>query len=137
MTPGYSIYQLAEPAIISATGGTPRVLAPGYDHWTGASVLAPDAHGILTEVQEDRNNFVGYIPLDGKLGVRRVTKATGSASGLNAAAGHVAMLWSTDATAAEIYALENGTPRKLTGHNDALIASLTIAPVEELSAKTS
>ena len=137
MTPGYSIYQLAEPAIISAAGGTPRVLAPGYDHWTGASVLAPDAHGILTEVQEDRNNFVGYVPLDGKAGVRRVTKATGSASGLNAAGGHVAMLWSTDATSAEIYALEDGTPRKLTGHNDALVASLTIAPVEELSAKTS
>ncbi len=136
VTPGYSIYQLTETAMVPAAGGTPRVLAPGYDHWTGASVLAPDGKGVLTEVQEDRNVFVGYVPLAGG-GVRHITKEPGSASGLSVGGGHAALLWSTDAAPAEVYALEDGNLRKLTGHNDAEVAALTIMPVEELAAKTS
>ena len=36
---------------------------------------------------------------------------------------------------AEIYALENGALRKLTTHNDALMAELNLVPTEDLEAK--
>ena len=137
VTPGYSIYQLTELAMVPAKGGAARLLAPKYDHWTGAPVLAADGKSVLTEVQEDRNTFVGELPLSGKGEFVHVLKQQGAASGLNVGGAHTAMLWTTDAAPAEIYALEGNALRKLTGHNDAVAATLAIAPVEELSAKTS
>ena len=137
VTPGYSIYQLTELAMVPAAGGAARLIAPKYDHWTGAPVLAADGKHVLTEVQEDRNTFVGELPLNGTGEFVHVVKQQGAANGLNVGGGHTALLWTTDETPGEIYALEGNALRKLTGHNDALAATLSIAPVEELSAKAS
>ena len=41
----------------------------------------------------------------------------------------------TDATMPEVYALEEGKLRKLTAHNDALMATLNLATTENLAAK--
>ena len=48
----------------------------------------------------------------------------------------MALLGATDATPNEIYALDEGKLRKLTGHNDALMASMEVAPTEDIEAKT-
>jgi dipeptidyl aminopeptidase/acylaminoacyl peptidase len=44
-------------------------------------------------------------------------------------------MWTTDVAAAEIYALEGKTLRKLTSHNDALMAQLNLVAAEDLSSK--
>jgi dipeptidyl aminopeptidase/acylaminoacyl peptidase len=67
---------------------------------------------------------------------RGLTEGSGAAGGLNEAGGHVALLWSTDAAPGEIYALEGGKLRKLTGHNDAWLAGIEVAPTENIEAKT-
>jgi dipeptidyl aminopeptidase/acylaminoacyl peptidase len=134
--PHYSIYDLQQMAMVPAAGGEPELLAPKLDAWVGAPVLAPGGKAVLTEVPEDREQWVGEIPLDGSGVVKRLTSGSGSASGIDEAAGHVALLWSVDATPNEIYALEDGKLRKLTGHNDALLATLEIAPTENIEAKT-
>ena len=51
------------------------------------------------------------------------------------AAGHTAVLYTNDTSPAEIYALENGALRKLTTHNDALIAELNLVPTEDIEFK--
>ncbi len=134
--PHYSIYDLRQMAIISASGGTPKMLAPKLDAWVGAPVLAPGGKDVLTEVPDDREVYVGEIPLDGSGKVRKLTSGSGSAGGLDQAGGHTALLWSTDAAPAEVYALEDGKLRKLTTHNDALLATLELAPTDNLAAKT-
>ena len=144
--PHYSIYDLRQMAMIAAGGEsssplTAKMLAPKLDAWVGAPVLTADGKAVLTEVPEDREQWVGEIPLDGSGKVKRLTGpangGSGTASGIDQAAGHVALLWSTDTTPNEVYALEGGKLRKLTGHNDALMATLLVMPAENLSAKTS
>ncbi len=138
-TPHYSIYDMPQLAVVSAEGGTPRIVAPKLDNWPGAPVIT-DAGDLLSEVQDDRNQYLIKVSLqDGA--VTRLTQGQGTATGLDEAAGHAALLWSTDSAAPEIYALEGGALesgqlRKLTGHNDALMARLALAPTQELSAKT-
>jgi dipeptidyl aminopeptidase/acylaminoacyl peptidase len=136
LTPHYSIYDMPRLAVIAAAGGAPEILAPKLNQWVGAPVVSNDGISVLTDIAEDREQYVGQIALDGKGSAKRLTREQGSASDLNEAAGHVALLWTTDITAPEIYALEGETLRKLTGHNDALLAGLTLAPATELSAKS-
>ena len=141
--PHYSIYDLRQMAMVSVSGGdaqAPKMLAPKLDAWVGAPVLAPGGHAVLTEVPQDREQWVGEIPLDGSWKVKRLTTTgeggSGAASGIDEAAGHVALLWSTDATPPEVYALDGGNLRKLTGQNDVLMATLDVAPTENIEAKT-
>jgi dipeptidyl aminopeptidase/acylaminoacyl peptidase len=54
----------------------------------------------------------------------------------DAAAGHTAVLYTNDSDPAEIYALENGGLRKLTKHNDALMAELNLALTEGIEFKS-
>jgi dipeptidyl aminopeptidase/acylaminoacyl peptidase len=134
--PHYSIYDLRQMAMVPVAGGEPKMLAPKLDAWVGAPVLAPGGSAVLTEVPDDREEYVAEIPLDGRGGVSRLTKGSGAAAGIDEAGGHVALLWSTDAAPAEIYALEGDSLRKLTSHNDALLATLEVVPTENLGAKT-
>jgi dipeptidyl aminopeptidase/acylaminoacyl peptidase len=133
--PHYSIYDLRQMAMVPAAGGEPKMLAPKLDAWVGAPVLTPGGKAVLTEVPEDREQWVGEIPLDGSGKVKRITEASGAANALNEAGGHVALLWSTDAAPAEVYALEGGKLRKLTSHNDALMATLDLSATENIAGK--
>ncbi len=142
--PHYSIYDLRQMAIVPVAGGEPKMLAPKLDAWVGAPVLAPGGKAVLTAVPDDREEWVGEIPLDGSGKVKRLTEGSGSASGLNEAGGHVALLWSTDAAPSEIFALDldkqgakqGAKLRKLTGHNDEWLATVDVAPTENIEAKT-
>jgi dipeptidyl aminopeptidase/acylaminoacyl peptidase len=138
LTPHYSIYDERRLAIVPAAGGETRLLAPDLDQWVGGAQLIHEGKAVLTTVSDDRQDYVAEIPLEAKHPeARRVTKESGSANALNAEGGHVVLLWTTDATAPEIYALEGEHLRKLTTHNDALVATLNLAPTEDLSAKAS
>lgn len=135
VSPKYSIYDMTQLMSVASAGGAPEPLAPSLDQWVGTPSLGPDGKGVLAGVAEDRVEYLAEFPLNGKGAVKRLTTEVGSASGENVGGGHVALLWTTDATAPEIYALEGTKLRKLTGHNDALVASLNLAPTQDLSAK--
>ena len=138
LTPHYSIYDERRLAIVPATGGEPRLLAPELDQWVSGATLTREGKDVLTTVSDDRQEYVAEIPLDAHdPKARRITKESGTASALNSAGGHTALLWTTDSTSPEIYALEGANLRKLTTHNDGLISTLALAPTEDLSAKTS
>jgi dipeptidyl aminopeptidase/acylaminoacyl peptidase len=136
VSPHYLIYDQERMAMVPAAGGAAVLLAPKMDAWVGAPVMAPDGVGVVTEVADDRQNYVVEIALDGSGSVKRLTSESGSASGLDQANGHVALLWTTDATMSEIYAWENGKLRKLTHCNDALLGTLQLAPSEDIEART-
>lgn len=136
-SPHYSIYDMPHLASVAASGGTPPVLvAPSLDQWTGAPVLAPDGKSLLTTIADDRQQLVAELPLTGKATPQRLTQEPGSALSLDAAGGHVALLWTTDTAPSEIFALEGKSLRRLTTHNDALLQTLTLAPAIDLSAKS-
>ena len=135
ITPHYSIYNMPQLAAVSAGGGAVQMLTPRLDQWVGEPVLAGDGKHVLTAVQDDRQQYVLEVALDGKGTPKRLTEASGAVSAMSEAGGHTALLWTTDAASPEIFALEGARLRKLTGHNDALLASLSLAPTQDLSAK--
>ena len=130
----YSIYEMPQLATVDVASGKATLIAKSLDNWPGAAVFSDDGRSLLTTISDDRLDYPAKVALDGT--VTRIGKGTGVANGLTQRAGHVAMLWSTDAATPEIYALEGETLRKLTSHNDAALATINLAPAEDLSAKT-
>jgi dipeptidyl aminopeptidase/acylaminoacyl peptidase len=140
ISPRYSIYDMQRLAVVPVGGGAPEVLAATAGMLTGAPVFEQDGKALLTTIAEDRVDYLAEAPLKGK-DVTRLTAEKGSVGAVSAADGHVALVWTTDVVAPEIYALDGPsgrrTLRKLTSHNDALMAQLALAPAEDLSAKAS
>ncbi len=141
VTPHYSIYDMPELMSIAVAGGTPQPIAAKLDQWVGGPHLMSGGPSsgkeLLADVQQDRVTYLAAFDPAGKAAPRRLTTGTGSVTDFDEAAGHTVMLWSTDTTMTELYALEGTTPRRLTSHNDALMANLIVAPAEDLAAKTS
>ena len=136
ISPVYSIYDMERLAVVPAAGGTPVVLPATEKMGTGAPVFASDGKSLLTTIGEDRVNYVAEVGLE-DAALKRLTTGQGSAMAIAGAGGHTAMLWTTDLTAPEVYALEGTALRKLTSHNDSLLTQLTLSPAEDLSAKAS
>jgi dipeptidyl aminopeptidase/acylaminoacyl peptidase len=130
----YSIYDMERLAIVPVAGGAPEVLAATAKMGASAPLFGADRKSLLTTIGEDRVDYVAEVSLKGG-DVKRLTDEEGVAGSLSAAAGHVALVWTSDMAAAEIYALDGSTLRKLTSHNDALMAQLDMVPAENLSAK--
>ena len=134
---GYSIYNQERLAVVPAAGGPVRILSAKLDRPVSSPVWTRDGSAVLAAVADDRNSYVMRFPADGSQPVR-VTEGQGDAAALDAREGHTALLWSTDSTASEIYALEeNGGLRALTHANDPLMHSLTLASTEDLDATAS
>ena len=136
VSPRYSIYDMDRLAVVPVAGGAPEVLAATAEVGTGSPVFASDGKALLTTIGEDRVDYVAEVPLKGK-SIERLTAEKGTAMTLSTASGHIAVLWTTDIAAPEVYALEGKTLRKLTSHNDALMAQLNLVAAEDLSAKAS
>jgi len=133
--PGYSAYNQMQLAMVAAVGGAPKLLAAKLDRPVGAPVFTQDGKAVLTPVGDDRNSYVERVSLGGS--IERLTTGPGDAAALSSAAGHTALLWSTDNKISEIYALEpGGKLRQVTHHNDALLATLQLPQMQDLTAKT-
>ncbi len=130
----YSIYDMPRLAVVEVASGKAKLVAKSLDNWVGAPVYTEDGGSLLTTIGDDRVQYLAEVSL-AEGNTRRLTKDPGVARSVTEKAGHTALLWTTDSTSAEIYAFENGSLRKLTGHNDALLASLKLAPTDDLSAR--
>jgi dipeptidyl aminopeptidase/acylaminoacyl peptidase len=134
LAPHYTAYGQTRLAVVAAKGGTPALKSEAVDNNVSAPVFAADGKALLTTVSDDQVDYVAELPLVGGP-LKRLTTETGGASSLAQAAGHTALLWTTDAASPEIYALEGTKLRKLTSHNDAVVAQIQLAATENISAK--
>ena len=134
--PGYSIYNQSQLAVVSVAGGTPVLLAGKLDRPVGAPTWTPDGTALLAPITDDRNQHLARFPLAGSE-PERLTTGKGALTGDSSAAGHTAVEWSTDTEIPELYALEGaGSLRRLTHHNDGLLATLDLASSQDLTART-
>jgi dipeptidyl aminopeptidase/acylaminoacyl peptidase len=122
-------YSQARPAVVTLDGkvGYP---ASKLDRSVREPIYTPDRH-LSYLVADDRNHYPADMELDGS-GDKRLLAQQGAVTAWDEAAGHTAVLYTNDSSPAEIYALENGALRKLTAHNDALLAELNLVPVEDV-----
>jgi dipeptidyl aminopeptidase/acylaminoacyl peptidase len=132
----FSAYRQSELAVVSAAGGTARLLAPSLDRATIGSILwAPDSLSVRVVVEDDRTSYVARVnvatgAVEALTTGRRT--ATSIAPGPGAA---LALLVGTASEPDEVYALEGGGLRRLSHENDAWLAELQLPATEDFTCK--
>ncbi len=137
-------YGLHRLAVVSAAGGSARVLTPELDRNVQSPRFTADGGSILFTLEEDQAVFLAKIPAGGGK-IDRLVSSRGCVSAFSAGSGgKVAILWSSASKPAEVYTISAvsapgagaGEPRALTHQNDAWLAELKLAPVEETKLKS-
>ncbi len=120
--------------IVAADGSAaPRILTTTLDRTVSSPLFSPDGKSIELVVEDDRDEYPASVDIATGQVHRDVTDP-GATAGMNQAAGHTAVVWSTNTQPGEIYALENGSLRRLTHHNDDEVASLKLAETRDVKA---
>jgi len=132
--PKYLEYNQNKLGVVPAAGGEPRVLTEKLDRAVSAPAFTQDGQSVTVLVTDDRSEYLASVSLhDGS--VTRLIDTPGSMTMRNQAGGHVAVVWTTDSVPGEIFAFENDKLRKLTAHNDSLMAQLKLGETRDLQAK--
>lgn len=126
-------YSQSKPAVVTLDGKVSYPAAK-LDRAVRAPIFSQDGE-LSYLVNDDRNQYPAQMELTGD-GVKKLENERGAVVTWDAAAGHTAVLYTNDSSPAEIYALENGSLRKLTHHNDALMAELNLVPTEGIEFKS-
>jgi dipeptidyl aminopeptidase/acylaminoacyl peptidase len=135
LEPRHLAYMTDRLAVVSVGDGHVRPLTDGLDRAVSAPVFAADGKSIHVLVEDDGSNYPARVAVEsGK--IERLVPGPVTVHDESAAAGHVAVLASSDTRAAEIFALENNELRMLTGHNEALLAELKFGAVEDIRFKS-
>jgi dipeptidyl aminopeptidase/acylaminoacyl peptidase len=123
-------YEQSKPAVVTLDG---KVTYPAatFDRAMGSPQFSPDGK-LSYLVADDRSEYPAEVELAGN-SAKRLLAQSGKVFAWDTKAGHVALLYSNDTSPAELYALENGSLRKLTAQNDALVAELNLVPTEDIS----
>ena len=133
--PKYNAYNMNRLAVVPATGGAQRLLTEEFDRGISSPKFTSDGTAVECLVPDDGSAYVASVSIaDGK--VERLVKGKLVVYAKSNAAGHTALDLSTDTFPEEIYALDNGRLRKLTSHNDALVAEWDLGAVEDIGFKS-
>jgi dipeptidyl aminopeptidase/acylaminoacyl peptidase len=130
--PRYNSYMQDQLVVVSADGGAPRVLTAQLDRAVAAYAFSADGAAITLAIEDDRSQYPARLDLAHGTVEKLVTDPI-SVAALSGAGAHLAMVASTDTTAAEVYALEPTGPRRLTQHGDALLGEVQLGAVEDIS----
>jgi dipeptidyl aminopeptidase/acylaminoacyl peptidase len=136
LEPKFNAYIQDRLAVVPAAGGAPRPLSDKLDRAVTSFAFTADSASIMITVEDDGVVYPARIDLASGAIVRESPPGLFVVSALSSAAGRTALLESTDAQPAEVYALEAGRLRKLTTHNEAALAQLPLGGVERLSFKS-
>jgi dipeptidyl aminopeptidase/acylaminoacyl peptidase len=134
--PKFNAYMQDHLAVVPSAGGAPRALTDKLDRAVMSYAFAADSASIMIAVEDDARIYPARIDLVGGAITPEVAAGAFVVSALSSAAGHTALLESSDGALAEVYALEAGQLRKLTSHNDALLAELQLGAVEDIQFKS-
>jgi dipeptidyl aminopeptidase/acylaminoacyl peptidase len=126
-------YSQPRPAVVTLDGAV-SYPASKLDRGAHDPIYTPDGH-LSYLIGDDRNQYPVEVDLSGDSG-KRLVEQQGTVAAWDEAAGHIAVLYTNDSSPAEVYALESGTLRKLTMHNDALMAELNLVPTEDVEFKS-
>jgi dipeptidyl aminopeptidase/acylaminoacyl peptidase len=128
----FNFYNVDRLVVVPATGGEPRTLTAKLDRRVSQAEFMPDGSALTFLVEDDRRAYLEKVAVGGG-NVERISDGSAVISKRMSSGGHTAVAAAADSSATEIYALENGKLRKLTAHNDALLAELQLGAVEDTS----
>ena len=127
----FNAYIMDSLAVLDVKSGKVRALTDRLDRAVLSPAFAADGRSLEFAVEDDGNQYPARVTLASaaieRLGGPMVVH------GLAAAAGHTAVLVSSDRAPVEVYALEAGQLRPLSAHNQALFAQLQLGSVEDIA----
>jgi dipeptidyl aminopeptidase/acylaminoacyl peptidase len=122
-------------AIVSPSGGTPKILTPTLDRNIGNVSWSDDSKSVLLSVEDDRTEYLARVPVEGgKLehigGGRNVISAYAQKRG------RFALLISNPYSPPEVYAWDgHGQPREISHQND-WMKDIKLGQVQEIAFKS-
>lgn len=141
----YRAYGLNKLAIVPASPlpaiptAEPTVLMSDLDRAVSDVSWAPDGETVSFLLQDDRTRQVASVAVGRPTsrGVERITTGSRAVRALSRGKdGHFAVLATTATAPPEIYALEGGTLRQLTRHNDTLLSELQLATTSDFQSRS-
>jgi dipeptidyl aminopeptidase/acylaminoacyl peptidase len=129
--PRYDAYEQYGMAVVAIAGGPSTPLAASLDRPVTDAVWSRDGSRVTFVVSDDRAQYVASVPSSGGA-VTRVTQGEQIVRSLadSPADGNLAVVVSTPTQPEEIYALDGGTLRKLSRHNDWMTGELTLGTLK-------
>ncbi len=132
----FLMYDNSVLAVVPADGGEARLLTLELDRPVAYHTWMPDNQSLGVIVIDDREAYIGQVAVT----TGKVTKVAGGNRTYNSLhvnmQGKMACLMTDPQTPNEIYALENGQPRRLTKHQEEFLAPLVLAPVTGFTSKS-
>lgn len=134
--PKYTAYSLNKLAVVPAAGGPTRILTGALDRAVQDPIVwSADGKSLTFVVQDDRITYVGRMPAAGGA-VEKLTSGRRVVSSLaQGKSGALAMLSATAATPDEVAVWDDGTLRTVTHENDAWLATVQLATVEDFTTR--
>jgi dipeptidyl aminopeptidase/acylaminoacyl peptidase len=127
----YNAYMTDTLAVAEVSSGRVRELTARLDRAVISPRFTAGGRSLQFAVEDDGFQYPAEVALDtgaiARLGARMVVHE------LATAAGHTAMLVSSDRAPVEVFALEGAKLRSLSAHNQALFAELSLGSVEDIS----
>ena len=129
--PKFNAYILDELAVVEVASGHVRDLTPKLDRAVVSPAFTADGRAIQFAIEDDGFQYPAQVAL--ATGALTHLADAMVVSELASAAGHTAVLATSDASAVEVYALEAGKLRPLSAHNRALLDELALGTVEDVA----
>ncbi len=127
----FNAYIMDSLAVLEVKSGAVRPLTDRLDRAVLSPAFAADGRSLEFAVEDDGNQYPARVTL-ASAAIERLGGAM-VVHELAAAAGHTAVLVSSDRVPVEVYALERGQLRPLSAHNQALFGELQLGSVEDIS----
>ncbi len=132
----YMMYDQNMLAVIPSQGGAPTLLTRTLDRPVGPAAWSKDGKSILFLVTDDRQRYIASIPATGGA-LSKVSAGERSYFSLETtSSGACLSMMSEPQLPGEIYAVEQGTPRRLTKVHDEFVSGIAFASVEGFTSKS-
>lgn len=135
LEPKFNAYMQDRLAVVPAAGGAGRSLTDKLDRAVTSFVFDADSAALMITVEDDGIAYPARVDVANGV-ITQAAAGSFVVSSVSEAASHTALLECSDGALAEVYALEAGKLRKLTAHNDAFLAQLQLATVEDVRFKS-
>ena len=123
-------------AVVPSAGGPARVVTPSLDRNVLSPAWSADGSSILFLLEEDRVTHAAKVPAAGG-SIQPLTSGRSFVSDLTVGpGGKLAVISSTPAMPAELFAVDGRALRRLSRQNDGWLREVRLAPVEEISFKS-
>ncbi len=120
-------------AVVPASGGTPRLLAPALDRNVSSPRFSADGAHVLFLVEDGGNQHLARVPAAGG-DVVRVVAGEREVLGYDLAGDRLVVLESQPAYPAEIFRVDGGDLTRVTRTNDEFLRGIQLSRVERFKA---